>query len=87
MTNYFISCSYIVVVTVDYTGREGPRDVVSIIFEFLMNILSNFPYHSKSMHLIWQVMAHTWNRYGMVKPLYATDIVPSFVKFQRMGRV
>ena len=32
-------------------------------------------------------LAHTWNRYGKVRPLYGTDMGPSFVTFQGMGRV
>jgi len=32
-------------------------------------------------------MAHMWVRYGMVRTLYGTDIVPSFVKFVAMGSI
>ena len=46
-----------------------------------------FPYQSKSMSLIWQIMAHTWLRYGIVKTSCGIDMVPSFVKFQAMESI
>ena len=39
------------------------------------------------MGLIWQFMAHIWERYGVVIGLYGTDMVANYVKTEAMGSV